>query len=77
MFLWNLQQSYWCLVPPDDQVSCTPLSSYDGLTVSGNNFRRVRDVDMKRDYAFVVRTSSLLIIDLNSVASDILYGSLW
>ncbi|KAK6140324.1 hypothetical protein DH2020_025919 [Rehmannia glutinosa] len=29
------------------------VSSYDGLTVSGNHFRRVRDVDMKRDYAFV------------------------
>ncbi|KAL3825954.1 hypothetical protein ACJIZ3_021983 [Penstemon smallii] len=29
------------------------LSSYDGLNVSGNNFRRVRDVDLKRDYAFV------------------------
>ncbi|KAL6534236.1 hypothetical protein OROHE_013161 [Orobanche hederae] len=29
------------------------VSSYDGLTVSGNRFRRVRDVDMKRDYAFV------------------------
>ncbi|KAG6437391.1 hypothetical protein SASPL_102306 [Salvia splendens] len=29
------------------------VSSFDGLTVSGNHFRRVRDVDMKRDYAFV------------------------
>ncbi|KAK6126126.1 hypothetical protein DH2020_040104 [Rehmannia glutinosa] len=29
------------------------VSSYDGLTVSDNHFRRVRDVDMKRDYAFV------------------------
>ncbi|XP_042049896.1 serine/arginine-rich splicing factor RS2Z32-like isoform X3 [Salvia splendens] len=29
------------------------LSSFDGLTVSGNHLRRVRDVDMKRDYAFV------------------------
>ena len=30
-----------------------PVLKYDGLTVSAT-FRRVRDVDMKRDYAFVV-----------------------
>ncbi|RZS26744.1 hypothetical protein BHM03_00060130, partial [Ensete ventricosum] len=28
--------------------------SSDGLILSGNHFRRVRDVDMKHDYAFVV-----------------------
>jgi hypothetical protein len=28
----------------------------DGLTVSGTRLRRVRDVDMKRDFAFVVCT---------------------
>ena len=28
--------------------------SNDGLTVSGNRFRRIRDVDMKHDFAFVV-----------------------
>ncbi|EOY07655.1 RNA-binding family protein with retrovirus zinc finger-like domain, putative [Theobroma cacao] len=27
--------------------------SNDGLTVSSNNFRRIRDVDMKHDFAFV------------------------
>lgn len=29
---------------------------HDGLTLSGTHLRRVRDVDMKRDFAFVVCT---------------------
>ena len=29
------------------------------LTVSGNHLRRVRDVDMKRDFAFVVSSTRL------------------
>lgn len=33
--------------------------SHDGLNVSGNHFRRVRNVDMKHDFAFVVRISYL------------------
>ena len=32
---------------------------HDGLTVSGTRLRRIRDVDMKRDYAFVVCISLL------------------
>ncbi|KAF9617914.1 hypothetical protein IFM89_039133, partial [Coptis chinensis] len=27
--------------------------SHDGLTVSGNRFRRVRDVDLKHDFIFI------------------------
>lgn len=30
--------------------------SNDDLTVSGNRLRRIRDVDMKHDFAFVVCT---------------------
>ncbi|KAL3623018.1 hypothetical protein CASFOL_031834 [Castilleja foliolosa] len=40
-----LQQSNWCLLRLD---LWGPK-----LTVSNNHFRRVRDVDMKRDYAFI------------------------
>lgn len=42
------------------------LSNDDGLTVSGNQFRRVRDVDMKHDFAFVVRIIYLFIFLLFS-----------
>ncbi|KAK7851547.1 serine/arginine-rich splicing factor rs2z32 [Quercus suber] len=41
VFMQMATISNWCLL------------SNDGLTVSGNHFRRVRDVDMKRDFAFV------------------------
>lgn len=40
------------------EVSTHRYLCHDGLTVSGTCLRRIRDVDMKRDFAFVVRISS-------------------
>lgn len=42
------------------EVSTRRYLCHDGLTVSGTCLRRIRDVDMKRDFAFVVRISSYL-----------------
>lgn len=36
------------------EVSTRRFLCHDGLTVSGTCLRRIRDVDMKRDFAFVV-----------------------
>lgn len=41
------------------EVSTLRYLCLDGLTVSGTRLRRVRDVDMKRDFAFVVCTPIL------------------
>ncbi|KAK6942886.1 RNA recognition motif domain, partial [Dillenia turbinata] len=51
VFMEMATNSNWCLVH-EGQVSF-PCLSNDGLTVYGNNLRRIRDVDMKHDYAFV------------------------
>ena len=52
--------SKWCLVHLwGAEVSTLRYLCLDGLTVSGTRLRRVRDVDMKRDFAFVVCTPIL------------------
>lgn len=44
------------------EVSTLRYLCLDGLTVSGTRLRRVRDVDMKRDFAFVVCISNIFSI---------------
>jgi hypothetical protein len=61
------------------EVSTLRYLCLDGLTVSGTRLRRVRDVDMKRDFAFVVCTSILCsILSLSHPLHPyILYYVMW
>lgn len=47
------------------EVSTLRYLCHDGLIVSGTRLRRVRDVDMKHDFAFVVCTSHFVIFFLS------------
>lgn len=52
--------------------------SNDGLTVSGNRFRRIRDVDMKHDFAFVVCINFLFVsCFLFMIAIHIIILDIW
>ena len=55
VFLWNwqLSQSDVCSSMEGEVSTLRQFCPY-GFTVYGNHLRRVRDVVMKRDYAFVV-----------------------
>ncbi|KAM7265677.1 hypothetical protein ACFE04_003360 [Oxalis oulophora] len=46
--------NWWCLlVMYDGQTTNLSHFFHDGLNISGTRLRRIRDVDMKRDFAFV------------------------
>lgn len=62
----------WCLVRLEGWCMMHfEYLSNDGLTVSGNRLRRVRDVDMKHDFAFVVRTLSFPLFFLYKYSSSV------
>lgn len=54
----------WCLVKLWEVNKALCFWCHDGLTISGTHLRRIHDVDMKRDYAFVVRISLFLFVFL-------------
>lgn len=56
------------------EVSTHRYLCHDGLTVSGTCLRRIRDVDMKRDFAFVVRISLPCSISSLSLAHEHKHG---
>lgn len=56
VFMENGQQSQSGVISSTmrGEISTLWYLCHDGLTVCGTHLRRVRDVDMKRDFAFVV-----------------------
>lgn len=62
MFYWNGKIPQWCLINLWEANHSLCYWCHDGLTVSATHLRRIRDVDMKRDYAFVVRILFLIYI---------------